>query len=84
MDARTAYALGVALGAWARESHPEDLPAGSAEVVIGMDTRESGPWLAEQVAGGLARAGVGARFAGIITTPASPISRALVRSSPAS
>ncbi len=69
MDARTAYALGVALGAWARESHPEDLPAGSAEVVIGMDTRESGPWLAEQVAGGLARAGVGARFAGIITTP---------------
>ena len=75
MDARTAHALGVALGAWARESHPEDLPAGSAEVIIGaevligMDTRESGPWLAEQVAGGLARAGVGARFAGIITTP---------------
>jgi phosphoglucosamine mutase len=34
-----------------------------------MDTRESGPWLAEQVAGGLARAGVTARFAGIITTP---------------
>jgi phosphoglucosamine mutase len=38
-------------------------------VVIGLDTRESGPWLAEQVAGGLARAGVNARFAGIITTP---------------
>lgn len=69
MDARTAHALGVALGAWACESHPEDLPAGTAEVVIGMDTRESGPWLAEQVAGGLARAGIGARFAGIITTP---------------
>jgi phosphoglucosamine mutase len=34
-----------------------------------MDTRESGPWLAEQVAGGLAQAGVGARFAGVITTP---------------
>jgi phosphoglucosamine mutase len=34
-----------------------------------MDTRESGPWLAEQVAGGLADAGVGARFAGVITTP---------------
>jgi phosphoglucosamine mutase len=69
MDARTAHALGVALGAWTRESHPEDLPAENAEVVIGMDTRESGPWLAEQVAGGLARAGVGARFSGIITTP---------------
>ena len=42
---------------------------GPAEVLIGMDTRESGGWLAEQVAGGLARAGVKARFAGIITTP---------------
>ena len=69
MDARTAHALGVALGVWAQETHPEDIPAGTAEVVIGMDTRESGPWLAEQVAGGLARAGVDVRFAGIITTP---------------
>jgi phosphoglucosamine mutase len=69
MDAATAHALGMALGAWAQETHPKDLPAGHAEVVIGMDTRESGPWLAEQVAGGLARAGVGVRFAGIITTP---------------
>jgi phosphoglucosamine mutase len=34
-----------------------------------MDTRESGTWLAEQVAGGLARSGVAARFAGVITTP---------------
>jgi phosphoglucosamine mutase len=34
-----------------------------------MDTRESGPWLAEQVAGGLARSGAAARFAGVITTP---------------
>ncbi len=34
-----------------------------------MDTRESGPWLAGQVAGGLARAGVSTRFAGVITTP---------------
>lgn len=34
-----------------------------------MDTRESGPWLAAQVAGGLVRAGVNARFAGVITTP---------------
>jgi phosphoglucosamine mutase len=69
MDARTAHALGFALGTWAQEVHPDDIPAGTAEVVIGMDTRESGPWLAEQVAGGLARAGVKTRFAGIITTP---------------
>lgn len=39
------------------------------EVLIGMDTRESGPWLAGQVAGGLARRGVRTRFAGVITTP---------------
>ncbi|HEY3936984.1 MAG TPA: phosphoglucosamine mutase [Bryobacteraceae bacterium] len=69
LDARTAHALGVALGTWARESHPESVPAGLPEVLIGMDTRESGPWLAAQVAGGLACAGVVARFAGVITTP---------------
>jgi phosphoglucosamine mutase len=38
-------------------------------VVIGMDTRESGPWLEAQVAGGLEEAKVAARFAGLITTP---------------
>lgn len=66
LDAQTAHGLGVALGAWARKLQPKN---GHAEVLIGMDTRESGPWLAEQVAGGLARAGVSARFAGVITTP---------------
>jgi phosphoglucosamine mutase len=69
MDSRTAHALGAALGKWARETNPKDRPGGIAEVVIGMDTRESGPWLAEQVAGGLARSHVAARFAGVITTP---------------
>lgn len=64
LDKRTAHALGVALGEWARATRP-----GKIEVLIGMDTRESGPWLAEQVAGGLERSGVAARFAGIITTP---------------
>ena len=34
-----------------------------------MDTRESGPWIAAQVAGGLLRRGVHVRFAGVITTP---------------
>ncbi len=75
LDERTAYALGVALGTWARqnvmqtftsEASLQDRPA---EVIIGMDTRESGPWIANQVAGGLARAGVSSRFAGVITTP---------------
>lgn len=67
LDRRTAYALGVALGSWARSfANASD---GSAEVLIGMDTRESSQWLAEQVAGGLARSGTSARFAGVITTP---------------
>jgi phosphoglucosamine mutase len=65
LDARTAHALGVALGTWASRDGLE----GESEVLIGMDTRESGPWLAAHVAGGLARAGVAARFAGVITTP---------------
>lgn len=62
LDARTAHAFGAALGAWAAK-HP------SPEVLIGMDTRESGRWLAEQVAGGLGRCGVQVRFAGLLTTP---------------
>lgn len=63
LDPKTVYALGVALGDVARKL------AGEPEVVIGMDTRESGPWIARQVAGGLARSGVRARFAGVTTTP---------------
>jgi phosphoglucosamine mutase len=75
LDERTAHALGVALGTWARQNliqthtsqgSTEEHPP---EVVVGMDTRESGPWIAAQVAGGLARAGVATRFAGVITTP---------------
>ncbi len=34
-----------------------------------MDTRESGPWLASAVAGGLKQVGITPRFAGVITTP---------------
>jgi len=45
------------------------LTEGAPEILIGMDTRESGFWLATQVAGGLERSGVSARFAGVITTP---------------
>ena len=42
---------------------------GEKAVVIGMDTRESGPWIAAEMAGGLARHGVTIEFAGITTTP---------------
>jgi phosphoglucosamine mutase len=38
-------------------------------VVLGMDTRESGPWLRDAVAAGLVSRGAAAVDAGIITTP---------------
>jgi len=63
LDPATTFAVGLALGRWVSNHHM------NPEVVIGMDTRESGTWIAEHVAGGLAREGVRARFAGLITTP---------------
>lgn len=63
LDRPTTFAVGVALARWITAHNLEP------EVVIGMDTRESGPWIAEHVAGGLAEHGVRARFAGLITTP---------------
>lgn len=63
LDARAAHAVGVVLGEWAGRTQP------GAEVVIGMDPRESGPWLAAQVAGGLRRRSTPVRFAGLVTTP---------------
>ena len=63
LDRRHAYALGVAVAGWihGRQLHPS--------VVIGMDTRESGAWLAGSVAQGLRSQKVGVDFAGVVTTP---------------
>ncbi len=63
LDAPTAFGLGAALGAWAK--HQSATP----QVLLGMDTRESGPWLARAVAAGLRAAEVRPVFAGVITTP---------------
>lgn len=63
LDRSTTFAVGLALGCWVSAHHLDP------EVVIGMDTRESGLWIAEHVAAGLERNGVRARFAGLITTP---------------
>jgi phosphoglucosamine mutase len=63
LDDRTTFAVGVALAKWIGQHHLDP------EVVIGMDTRESGPGIAAQVAGGLEKFGARARFAGLITTP---------------
>jgi phosphoglucosamine mutase len=63
LDRPTTFAVGVALAQWIGSNHL------NPEVVLGMDTRESGPWISEHVAGGLARGGVRARSAGLISTP---------------
>jgi phosphoglucosamine mutase len=70
LDAPTIYALGVALGERVQAGDPEGIVRGeSAEILIGADTRESGPWIAEILAGGLVSRGVRVRYAGVITTP---------------
>jgi len=69
LDPKTVAALGVALG---DDLHRQGLGANGVQigpVLIGMDTRESGPAIAAQLADGLGRAGVGTRFAGVVTTP---------------
>src|ERR1700728_161800 len=63
LDPATVHAFGMALGTDLGRVAP------GVGVVIGMDTRESGPWIAAQVAGGLLRRGVHVSFAGVITTP---------------
>lgn len=63
LDAQTVCAFGVALGEWA-------LRHGSRRVLIGMDTRESGPELAACAAAGLRLAGAEPLSAGVVTTPA--------------
>jgi phosphoglucosamine mutase len=63
LDDATLYATGRSLGAYLKHVH------GSARVLIGMDTRESGPHIAALLAAGLAEAGATVAFAGVITTP---------------
>src|SRR5713226_4619049 len=63
LDPKTAQAVGAALGKLVLKSGQEP------QVIIGMDTRESGSWLAAEVAGGLARQQVASDFAGVTTTP---------------
>lgn len=63
LDKPTAFALGAALGMWAKGRSTDP------HVLLGMDTRESGPWLAECVASGLLSSGVEPHFAGLLTTP---------------
>jgi phosphoglucosamine mutase len=63
LDDATLYATGHGLGEYLKREH------GAAHVLIGMDTRESGPHIAALLAAGLQRAGASAEYAGVITTP---------------
>ena len=63
LDDGTLYATGLALGEYLSREH------GRAHVLIGMDTRESGPHIAAILADGLSRARATVAFAGVITTP---------------
>jgi phosphoglucosamine mutase len=63
LDDQTLYATGRALGIYLRREH------GTAHVLLGMDTRESGPHIAGLLASGLRQSGATAAFAGVITTP---------------
>jgi phosphoglucosamine mutase len=60
LDPATIFAFGAALGRAAM---------GAGEILVGADTRESSPWIADLVAGGLERSGARVRYAGVITTP---------------
>lgn len=64
LDAKTIYAVGMALGHQLKKTAPQ------LTVILGMDTRESGNWIAAVLSAGLQQAGVTVENAGIITTPA--------------
>jgi phosphoglucosamine mutase len=66
LDPPTVYAFGVALADDALRNHASGEPP---RILIGADTRESGPWIGELVAAGLTSRGVAHHYAGVITTP---------------
>jgi phosphoglucosamine mutase len=64
LDPATVSVTGSVLGEWVAGSGRD------RAVVIGMDTRESGPWIAAQLAASLRKHSVSVSFAGVTTTPA--------------
>lgn len=64
LDEKTVHAVGVALGTTL------GAPGKDVRIVMGMDTRESGPWIARTLVAGLNGVGAHVEFAGVITTPA--------------
>jgi phosphoglucosamine mutase len=66
LDDATLFRAGAALGEYLAEHHDA---AKSLRVLIGMDTRESGPHLASRIAQGLRVSGIEPVSAGVVTTP---------------
>ena len=64
LDAKTIFAVGLALAHQLNGSHRQP------RVLLGMDTRESSPWIAVTIAAGLCQGGAEVENAGVITTPA--------------
>ena len=64
LDASTIYAIGLAL------AHSVAAVSPKPRVVFGMDTRESGSWIAATLTAGLTAGGASVESAGVITTPA--------------
>ena len=64
LDKRTIYAIGFALATKLAETH------NPVRIVLGMDTRESCPWIAATLTAGLRAAGADVASAGVLTTPA--------------
>ncbi len=64
LDPTTIYCVGLAF------AHSLRKTAAQPRVILGRDTRESGPWIAATLAEGLRNAGALVESAGVITTPA--------------
>jgi phosphoglucosamine mutase len=64
LDPTTIYGVGLAL------AHTLRKKAARPRVLLGRDTRESGPWIAATLAAALREAGVEVESAGVVTTPA--------------
>jgi phosphoglucosamine mutase len=64
LDPTTIFTVGLALGHSLRKTSPQP------KVLLGRDTRESGPWIAAALAAGLRQTGTTVESAGIVPTPA--------------
>ncbi|HEX6158825.1 MAG TPA: phosphoglucosamine mutase [Thermoanaerobaculia bacterium] len=64
LDAATMFAMGEALG------HRLQNGGGAPQILLGMDTRESGPEIARALAAGVEAGGGKATYIGVVPTPA--------------